>query len=116
MDPVSRAQAADSSKKIVGRPFQKGQSGNPGGRKKKWITAIYDKVLASKANRDVIEATVMGLIEKQRMASILTLREMAERTEGKIEQGISLTGLEAIAPALDAIRARKAKKNGNGDT
>jgi hypothetical protein len=116
MDPVSRAQNADSSKKTVGRPFKKGQSGNPGGRKKKWITQIYDDLLAKKENREAIAETVMGLITAKRMASILTLREMAERTEGKIDQGIALSGLETVDAAIEAIRARKAKKtNGNGN-
>lgn len=101
MDPVSKAQA-DGANTAPNKPsrtrglcprWKKGQSGNPSGRpKKKPITEIYEKLLAKEANTKVIAETVMGLIKAKRMASILTLREMAERVEGKVTQPVELSG------------------------
>jgi hypothetical protein len=95
MDPVSKAQNSEPSgkKKPFGRPFQKGQSGNPGGRpKKKQITEIYESILKKAKNRKQIEEIILKIILSGRMASVLTLREMAERVEGKVVQPVDVSG------------------------
>lgn len=95
MDPVTKAQNSEDSarKKSFGRPFQKGQSGNPGGRPKKLhITKIYEQLLRNKATRKDISASVAQVLTSGRMATVLMLREMAERTEGKISQEVEVSG------------------------
>lgn len=92
MDPISRAQnSTQTSKRSIGRPFQKGVSGNPGGRpKKREITKIYEKWLAKKGNRQRIEQMLDRVVDKGQMAAILQIREMAERTEGKVVQEVAM--------------------------
>src|SRR5277367_831709 len=97
MDPVSKAQAADSSEKArkprsLGRPFPKGVSGNPGGRKKKPITEMMELILEDKANRAEIKEVIMDVIRSRRMASVLMLKEVTERLEGKVTQELELSG------------------------
>lgn len=113
MDPVSRAQSSDTTvkKKVFGRPFKKGQSGNPGGRPKKLeITKIYEKVLRSKNNRKEIEDAVLAMLGSKRMMSVLLLREMAERTEGKVVQPVDMefSGKITLEQVLEA--KKKAEK------
>ena len=107
MDPLSRAQNSDTSlpRKVIGRPFVKGQSGNPGGRpKKREITKIYEKYLARKANRERIEGMIDRVIDKGQMAAILQVREMAERTEGKVVQEVAMevSGSLTLESVLEA--------------
>lgn len=115
MDPVSRAQSDSSQqtgrKRGYGRPFQPGVSGNPGGRKKKLITEIMDRALRKKANRDEIQEVIMDVIRSRRMASVLMLREVAERTEGKVADivDMNVTGNITLEQVLEA--KKKAKKD-----
>ena len=106
MDPVSKAQNEGSkpaNRVSRGNPhiadvglktrFKPGQSGNPTGRpKKKPITEIFESILAKKGNRKEIEETVLSIVTGGRMASVLMLREMAERVEGKVTQPVDVTG------------------------
>jgi hypothetical protein len=101
MDPVSKAIAANSTKtarKVPGRPFKKGQSGNPSGRpKKRPITEIYQEILELTKNKDLIRKTILGVLKSKRMASILMLREMAERVEGKVPDELQVTDLRDLS-------------------
>lgn len=107
MDPLSRAQNSDptANKRVLGRPFKKGQSGNPGGRPKKLeVTKIYEKILRRSKNRKDIEESVLEMIHSKRMMSVLLLREMAERTEGKVADVVDMnvSGSITLEQVLEA--------------
>lgn len=107
MDPLSKAQNSGESakKRSFGRPFQKGKSGNPGGRPKKLhITKMYEKILRNSTNRKEIEASILKVLTSGRMATVLMAREMAERTEGKIAEVVDMnvTGTLTLEQVLEA--------------
>lgn len=107
MDPVSRAQTAKISEKSLAnlKPWKKGQSGNVRGRPKKLeITKIYERILRKKKNRKQIEENVVEMIGSKRMMSVLLLREMAERTEGKVADVVDMnvTGKLTLEQVLEA--------------
>lgn len=93
MDPVSRAQNSDNApvKKKIGRPWPKGVSGNPGGRpKKRHFSEICEALLEDVNGRKMVKNVITDILEKRGMASVLLMREIAERTEGKVKQEVEL--------------------------
>jgi hypothetical protein len=102
MDPISKALAQvdggnterNDRTKGLRPPWKPGQSGNPSGRPRKArITKIYERILASADTRKGIEEAIINtLTGDSRMASVLMLREMAERTEGRVTQPVELSG------------------------
>lgn len=115
MDPISKAQSSDNTGKKgkpFGRPFQKGVSGNPGGRpKKKPITEICEKIFRKAKNRKAVEETIIKIIMGGRMSSVLMLKEMAERMEGKVAQAVELSGEVTLGLSETIEKRRKALAN-----
>lgn len=116
MDPVSRAQSENSAvtvhnqHRLAPYQFKKGVSGNPNGRPKKasYVTRMYNRVLRKSRNRQEIEAGLLQTLTSKGMAKVLLLREMAERTEGKIaqEQDINLNVTLSLAETVNERRKR----------
>lgn len=101
MDPVSKAQHESHSPKYrttsfrPGNPtrFVAGISGNPSGRPvDPPFTKMCKKLMRSKAGRELVEHVVNDVLGKRGMAAVLLLREIAERTDGKVTQGLELSG------------------------
>ena len=98
MDAVSRAQNSPDTailepKRVIGRPWPKGVSGNPGGRKKKLaVTEIFEEILQDENIREQVKQQIVQTVTSRGMAGVLLLREVAERLEGKVTQGIELSG------------------------
>lgn len=98
------------------KPFAPGQSGNPGGRpSSKALSALYEKILSDPENVAIIEKSVMKALRGGSMAMVLLLREMADRTEGKVTLPIEASVTMNLAEAIAAGRKRAAAgtaKNG----
>src|SRR2546430_2126666 len=122
MDPVSKAQAGQESPGIRAKNrgygldtrFKPGVSGNPSGRPKKlFITKMYENVLDKAQHRKQIEESLLETLKSRGMAKVLLLREMAERTEGKIAQTVEVEGDITLALA-ETVQQRR-KRLGDGD-
>lgn len=93
------------------RFWKPGESGNPSGRpKKKPITEMYERILNDPENIKAIEAATVQALRKGNMAMVLQLREMADRTEGKVTQPIDANVTMNLAEAIAAGRQRAAKR------
>jgi hypothetical protein len=101
MNPVDKVQNSATQRKVIGKPFEKnnphrfkpGTSGNPGGKpKKKPLTEIYESIANDPKCQKMIRSSIVGLIKSKRMATILTLREIAERIEGKVPDEVQISG------------------------
>jgi hypothetical protein len=67
-------------KRVVGRPFQKGQSGNPGGRR----PAVLSRAVFSKLTDTQAEKIAAELIEKATAGDLQAIGMLWERIEGKV--------------------------------
>ena len=96
MDAISRAQNTSDTAvqpKVIGRPWPKGVSGNPGGRpKKQAVSEVFEEILKDPSTRELIKQQTIQTLTSRGMAGVLLLREVAERLEGKVTQGIELSG------------------------
>lgn len=107
---MSAENSPDSREKVgKGKPpvehqFKPGQSGNPGGRKKAVISQIYEKILADPENQAAIEQSVLKMLLGGRMSGQLQLKEMAERTEGKIAQSHHVDGDITISTLSERLK------------
>jgi|ERR1700684_431079 len=72
--------------------WKPGQSGNPAGRppKERFITKLCEEIMEEK-RAEIKERLIQSLTEKG-MAGVLLFKEFAERVEGKVTQGLELSG------------------------
>jgi hypothetical protein len=90
------AQNSAKTAKKIGRPFQKGKSGNPGGRPKR--TPLADAcrevltlpVLGDPEGRTYAEKIAATLAEKAAKGDIRAAGELADRAEGKPRQSVEI--------------------------
>lgn len=102
--------STNTAKRVPGRPFPKGVSGNPGGRpKKKPITEMFERLLEEHANIADIEASIMETLKSKGMAKVLLLDKMADRVEGKVKDELDVTVNEGLAERVARLRAKKQK-------
>lgn len=69
---------------------------------------MFERVLAKPNNRKEIEDSILEELKRRGMAKVLLLREMAERTEGKVTQEISVDGNITLSLAETIASRRKA--------
>jgi len=70
-----------AKKKTVGKPFQPGQSGNPGGRPK---GRLLSSILREKLTDDAKMAIAEKIIAGAKSGDLAMIRELFDRTEGKV--------------------------------
>lgn len=88
-------------RRVVGRPFRPGQSGNPGGRPKGLASRIRE---ATRDGEDLVafalrvfNAEIPGVKIEHRLEA---LQWLSDRGWGKPVQSVELTGQEPLAPAV----------------
>lgn len=74
-------------------PFEKGQSGNPGGRPKEkpFRTALNMELAEAGENHKALRAIARNLIQlaqKDDASALPAIREIADRSDGKVPQAI----------------------------
>lgn len=95
---------------ITGKGFMPGKTGNPGGRpKKRAITDLYDEILRDPAAMDMLRKAVVKSLKGGNMAMVLQLKEMADRTEGKVVQPIEADVTVSLPDAIAEARKRAGK-------
>jgi hypothetical protein len=97
VDPVSRAQNTSITpiepQRVIGRPWPKGVSGNPGGRPKKGPgTRMFEELMENPEVFEAVKQNTIKTLTSRGMAGVLLLREILERLEGKVTQGLELSG------------------------
>lgn len=114
--PADSAQDAENSgvttRRVIGRPFKPGQSGNPGGRPKK-LTRILDEVLdkKDKSGKTQAEKLVQAVVARAIKKSDLLVKEVWERVEGKAPASDELDPNSArVTVILDIPRPQLEKK------
>lgn len=88
------------SERVIGRPFQPGQSGNPAGRpKSKPFREAIQRALDEAGNdKDALQAVATALVGKAMMGDVPAIKELADRMDGKVAQAI--IGGEEDDPAI----------------
>lgn len=78
------------AERVIGRPFQPGQSGNPAGRpKSKPFREALDRALkAAGDDKASLEAVASALVGKAMMGDVPAIKELADRMDGKVAQAI----------------------------
>ena len=94
-------------------PFEPGKSGNPGGRvrEKPYRDALRIELAAAGEDQKALRAVARAHIAAASSGDMQAIRELADRLDGKVPQGliggdendppIAITRIELVAPDVD---------------
>lgn len=73
-----------------GTPFQPGQSGNPNGRPKSkpFADALKAALKAMGDDKEALQSVANSLVVKARSGDVAAIKEIADRLDGKVPQGL----------------------------
>lgn len=78
-------------KRVIGKPWPKGVSGNPKGRpKSKPITDMLREIFDHPEAVKEIKANVLTTLKSKGMAGVILLSHVADRLEGKIAEEVNV--------------------------
>jgi len=107
---------AESSKKQRGKPFQKGQTGNPGGRPKLPEDVKNVRELARSYTQEAVNALVDVLREGGASAKVSAAQALLDRGWGKAEANINMTVKRSAKELTDDELAAIAAGSGADST
>lgn len=99
--------AQNSGKTVRGRPFQPGQSGNPGGRPKEEIRV---KELARQHTVAAVDTLVKGLKAKGERTRVAAAEALLDRGWGKATQHHEVDAGDELAALIDQARQRNGSR------
>lgn len=110
-EPLERPKRKDPQEYGAHPKWEKGQSGNPGGRpKKKWLTEIYEELLDEIAEtpdqREALKESLRQKLMAKGVVSTMLIQQMQDRTEGKVSQPVELE-IVGLAERLKKARERR---------
>lgn len=78
------------AERVIGRPFQPGQSGNPNGRPKikPFREAIQRALEEAGDDKLALQAVATALVGKAMSGDVPAIKELADRMDGKVAQAI----------------------------
>lgn len=81
----------EAPKKVIGRPFQPGQSGNPNGRPKTkpFKDALQRALKAADDDEAMLNAVALALVKKAQDGDVPAIKELADRLDGRVTQPVS---------------------------
>lgn len=96
------------------KPFQPGQSGNPGGRKKHWLSDVFQETLEERlsdpALRQQFKDALWSKLLSEKVVGSMTLDKVLERTEGKVADQLQVSGDVALTISDRLAKARERAK------
>ena len=108
--PIPEVMDTGNSNRVIGRPWQQGESGNPDGRPV--IKHITDALKEQMAKVDPSDTTGAQRLarklfnhaeqDKDGYLSLAAIKEITDRTEGKAVQNTNVRGVIVMMPA-DAV-------------
>src|SRR3712207_6345762 len=101
-DTSAAAKQRETSDHARGRPFAKGQSGNPKGRPKNGHTLA--DALRSELTPDRRAQVVQAIIERAVSGDVAAIKLLFERVDGRVPRPLELTG-EGGGPVIVERRA-----------